>query len=86
MFMALRVVRGLFGIVAAFEALGVMRLISSIFEGGAGGSDLLGALIAKVVIFAVFAGVFVGLRNLINHLYKRKFGETHPALKNHLAL
>lgn len=86
MLMALRIARGLFGVVAAFEALGVMRVISSIFEGNAGSSNLLGVLIAKIVIFAVFAGVFVGLRTLINHLYKKKFGEAHPALKNPLAL
>ena len=86
MYLALRILRALFGVAAGFQAVGVSSLIRSIFINGENSTDQISIFVIKTILFLVFTGIFIGLRELINYLHRKKFDKEHPALQSQWSL
>lgn len=76
----LRIVRGLAGLMFAFQLLALIPSLGYLGTPGATMSTMAGFLFAKLVVIAVLAGIFFGLRALINWIHRKSNGSPHPAM------
>jgi|JI8StandDraft_2_1071088.scaffolds.fasta_scaffold40924_2 hypothetical protein len=83
MFALLRLVRGFFGLVFAFQVVHVIEALALLLKpelAGAAGGALLATLLFKAVILLVSGLLFFWLRGLINRLHAKRHGVPHPSL------
>lgn len=83
MFGLLRCIRGIFGLVFAFQILHLVGAATLLLNTEANGVDfgkLFVILSIKVIVLAGAGFLFVWLRGLINRLHTKKHGSPHPAL------
>ena len=86
MYLALRIIRAIIGIIAALQFFGTARFIRVELIESPISTDNLILLAIRLTILAVSAGVFLGLRKFINNLHAKKFNTPHPALNTPWAL
>ncbi|MGA6098585.1 hypothetical protein ACPESN_12000 [Stutzerimonas marianensis] len=86
MYLTLRIIRAVIGIVAAFQFFGTARFIRTELIESHINSDSLILLALRLIILAVSGGAFLGLRKFINHLHTNKLNTPHPALNKPWAL
>ncbi|MCY1185772.1 hypothetical protein D9M73_265830 [compost metagenome] len=86
MYLILRVIRAIIGIIAALQFFGTVRFIRTELIESHINSDNLILLALRLIILAVSAGAFLGLRKFINNLHTKKFNTPHPALHTPWAL
>lgn len=81
MYIVLRVIRAIFGVLFASQVLQVFEAIGLIVEpGGADVGKIYAILLIKAVLMLVSLAAFLGLRKLINWIHNKRNGEPHPAL------
>lgn len=76
----LRVVRGLAGLLFAFQLLALLPSLGYLGTPQASMATMAGFLAAKMAVIAVLAGIFFGLRVLINWIHHKTKGSPHPAM------
>ncbi len=88
MFAVLRVIRALFGLVMAYQLIGIIGLPVSMLNAAASSPDsqfnwgeIIGWLIVKVLTLALFGGAFFGMRMAIQKLHAKLHGEPIGALE-----
>jgi len=79
MYIILRTIRGLIGIVAAIQFVGTSRSLGDYIFGIGEHNETLLFILVKLIILLVLAGAFVGMKSMINKLYLRKHNTEHPA-------
>jgi hypothetical protein len=79
-YLLLRVIRAVFGFMAAWQILGLLPVVGWLqnIESASGG--MWAIALVKIVMLLVFGTIFYGLRALINKLHFKKHGTQHPAL------
>jgi hypothetical protein len=80
MFGFLRAVRVICGLLFALQIVGLLPVFSWTNQPDAITAGMWAIVFIKVVLMAIFGGLFFGLRTLINHLHSKKHGAPHPAL------
>lgn len=80
MYMLLRIIRVLFGFVAFWQIFALYPIIGWIPHISQVTGQVWALVVLHVVVFVVFAGLFIGLRVLINKLHTKQYGHPHPAL------
>ena len=80
MFGLLRVIRGFFGFIAAWQVFTLLPILSWVQNLGAVNGKMMAILVMKLLIMGISFGAFFGLRLLINKLYIKRHGIKHPAL------
>ncbi|MNZ78755.1 hypothetical protein D3C78_973420 [compost metagenome] len=86
MYLALRVLRAIIGIIAAIQFYGTARFIrTELIESPMVSGEVM-LLSIRLIILIIAVGAFIGLRKLINHLHSKKFSKPHPALNTPWAL
>ena len=86
MFGLLRLIRGFFGFIAAWQVLGILPVLSWLQDLGAVNGNMMAILLVKSLFMALSFGAFFGLRALINKLHIKRHGIQHPALEKQWAL
>lgn len=86
MFGFLRFIRGFCGFLFAMQIIGLFPVITWLQQPDAVSGNMLALVFIKVVALVVFGALFFWLRNLINRVYTKKHGTTHPALIKQWAL
>ena len=86
MFGLLRLIRGFFGFIAAWQVLGILPVLSWLQDLGAVNGNMMAILLVKLLFMALSFGAFFGLRALINKLHIKRHGIQHPALVKKWAL
>ena len=86
MYILLRLVRGFFGFVAAWQVLGLLPVLSWLQDIGAVNGNMMAILAVKILALAMSFGAFFSLRTLINKLHIKRHGTQHPALEKKWAL
>lgn len=86
MYVALRIIRGLVGFVAAWQIVGLIQAIGWLSNLDAINGGAWTFIFAKFLFTAIFVMAFFGLRSLINKLHIRKYGAPHPAMHTQWAL
>lgn len=81
MYIVLRVIRAIFGVLFASQVLQVFEAISLIVEpGSADVGKIYAIILVKTVVMLLSLAAFFGLRNLINWVHIKRKGAPHPAL------
>lgn len=87
MFIVLRTIRGLFGLIFAYQLFGIigtpiaaMNTISNHPDLVINWMEVLGWLTVKVITAILFGGLFFGMRWIIQRLHTKINGVPHPAL------
>lgn len=87
MFTVLRIIRGLFGLIFAYQLIGIVSApiaaMTSIANNpvlAVNWTELLGWLIVKLLAASLFGGLFFGMRWMIQRLHTRLHGAPLPAL------
>ncbi len=86
MFGLLRLIRGFFGFIAAWQVLGILPVLSWLQDLGAVNGNMMAILLVTLLFMALSFGAFFGLRALINKLHIKRHGIQHPALEKQWAL
>ena len=86
MYTLLRLVRGFFGFVAAWQVLGLLPVLSWLQDINAVNGNMMAILVVKILAMAMSFGAFFVLRTLINKLHTKRHGTQHPALLKKWAL
>jgi hypothetical protein len=79
-YILLRIIRALFGFIAAGQLLGLLPVIGWLSNLSATNGGMWVIVVVKVFILLVFGGTFFWLRTLINKLHTKKHGMPHPTL------
>jgi len=79
MYIILRTIRAFIGLVAAIQFVGTSRSIGDYIFGTGASNETIVFILLKITILLVLAGLFVGMRSMINKLYLRKYNTDHPA-------
>ncbi len=84
MFIFLRIVRAIFGVVFASEVIYIFEaIVTLIMNSGNSTVDsgkFFAVLLSKLVVLVGSGFAFFYLRKLINALHEKKHGEPHPSL------
>jgi hypothetical protein len=87
MFIALRIIRGLFGLIFGYQLFGIIGLPIAIINATAQNPgvainrmEIFGWLIVKLITAAIFGGLFFGMRSIIQRLHMKLRGAPHAAL------
>lgn len=87
MFIVLRIIRGLFGLIFAYQLFGITGAPIAAMNAVANNPDLvinwtelLGWLIVKILTAFLFGGFFFGMRWIIQRLHTKLRGKPLPAL------
>jgi hypothetical protein len=86
MYTLIRLVRGFFGFVAAWQVLGLLPVLSWLQDIDAVNGNMMAILVVKILAMAMSFGAFFVLRTLINNLHMKRHGTQHPALIKKWAL
>ena len=86
MYILLRLVRGFFGFIAAWQVLGLLPVFSWLQDIDAVNGNMMAILVVKILAMGMSFGVFFILRTLINKLHMKRHGTQHPALIKKWAL
>lgn len=79
----LRFIRGFFGIVFVLQAFQVVEAVVWLATPESAGADIgkfFALLLFKAIVLGICGFLFFWLRGLINRLYFKKHGVSHPAL------
>lgn len=77
---ALRVIRGIFGLVFAMQIFGILPSLGWLGQPDEVTNEMMGFFIIKLVTLVISGLIFHWLRSLINNLYAKKLGSQFPAL------
>jgi hypothetical protein len=80
MYLVIRIIRGLFGLVAAAQLVQALAALLALSKPSTDTNTALAAATVAFVLVAIFGGLFFLLRALINRMHKSKHGTPHPAL------
>jgi bacteriorhodopsin len=84
MFILLRIIRSLFGVIFASKILQALvelwKIIDRSGEADIDPGKYIAFLLLDVIIIAVSGFIFSWLRKIINQLHEKRFGEPHPKL------
>lgn len=80
MFVLLRVVRGVIGVLFAFQLFGMLPLLTWFQNPGAIGGHHIVQLVIKILAAVILGALFFGMRSFINWLHQKMRGTPHPAL------
>lgn len=80
MFVLLRVVRGVIGVLFVFQIFGMLPVLTWFQNPEAIGGHHIVQLVIKILAAAIFGALFFGMRSFINWLHQKKHGTPHPAL------
>jgi hypothetical protein len=86
MFGLLRFIRGLLGLIAAWQVLGLLPVLSWLQDPAAVNGNMMAVLVVKLLVMSLSVGAFFGLRAVINKLHVKRHGIKHPALEKKWAL
>ena len=86
MYILLRLLRGFFGFIAAWQVLGLLPVFSWLQDIDAVNGNMMAILVVKILAMGMSFGVFFILRTLINKLHMKRHGTQHPALIKKWAL
>lgn len=86
MFGLLRVIRGIFGFIAAWQVLGLLPILSWLQDIDTVNGNMMAILMVKLLFMVLSFGAFFVLRVLINKLHIKRHGIEHPALVKEWAL
>ncbi len=86
MFALLRFVRGIFGLIAGMQVLGLLPIFSWLQDPGAVTGNMMAIVLIKLLFMGLAFGTFFGSRVLINKLHLKRHGIPHPALEKKWAL
>lgn len=86
LFAFLRIVRGICGFLFVLQVVGLLPVLTWLQQPSAVPLGAFAQVLVKVVALLLFAGLFFGLRNLINRLHTKRRGSPHPALVKTWAL
>jgi len=80
MFGLLRFIRGFCGFYFALQIFGLLPVFTWLQNPSAVTSGMWAHVFIKIILLALFGGLFFGLRKLINKFYLKKHGVLHPTL------
>jgi hypothetical protein len=80
MYTALRIVRGIIGLVLGWQIIGLLPIITWLQDTSSITGNMIAALVLKVVLIGLFGAAFFGMRWLINKIHTKRHGVPHPAL------
>lgn len=80
MYIALRIVRGLYAFIFASQVLGLLPVFSWLQDPSAITVQMFVVLLVKILALILFGALFFGLRKFINWLHMRRHAQQHPAL------
>jgi hypothetical protein len=86
MYLSLRIIRAIAGLIAGLYFARVPSSIKALFSLGSYNAEQQFYIGMNLIVFVLTVGAFVGLRTLINYLHNKQFSTNHPALNNHLSL
>jgi hypothetical protein len=86
MFGLLRVIRGFFGFIAAWQVLGLLPVLSWLQDLSSVNGYMIAILVVKILVMALSFSLFFGLRALIHKVYLNRYGIQHPGLLKKWAL
>lgn len=80
MVIALRIIRGIVGLVALLQIVGILPALSWYSAPASVTSGMLVFLAFKVLLLFVFGLLFMWLRRVINGVHLKQYGSRHPVL------
>ena len=80
LFLLLRLVRVLVGILGLWQVVGILPALKWLSNVSAVDGGMIAFLFLKILIMALAGAVFYGLRRFINWLHHRWYGVPHPSL------
>lgn len=86
MYIALRIIRGIVGFIAAWQIVGLLPVIGWLSNLGATTGGMWAIAFVKAIILIVFGAAFFGLRLLINRLHTKQHGNSHPVMTGRWSL
>jgi len=76
----LRIVRAIFGLIAAWQVLGLLPVIGWLSNLGATNGGMWAFVLVKSILMLVTGGLFFWLSKYINRLHMKKHGKPHAGL------
>ena len=77
MYLVLRIVRAVCGLIAALQIFGLLPVLGWLQNLGAVTGDMWAVVVAKLLLLFVFGGIFFGLRSIINRSYLKAHGASN---------
>ncbi|MCU7839665.1 MAG: hypothetical protein KZQ94_09830 [Candidatus Thiodiazotropha sp. (ex Troendleina suluensis)] len=80
MYLALRIIRGIFGLIFGMQVIGLLPILSLLTNPSEMSGELLAVVTVKLIALVISGAIFFYGRTGINALHKILKGEPHPSL------